>query len=116
MKKAIAVILSILTVFSACSIAVYAADPEETTVAVETDEPTTRNIKTDDGKLVVPVNFTQLKSSFLFKLIEKIILFILNLFGNADETDEAIATGIEGILDDVSERISQVSEDLSKAQ
>ncbi len=107
MKKVLAVIMAVLVVLTTCSIAVMAEETDaETNVAVE--ENTTRNIKNEDG-LVVPINFNQLKSSVIFKIFEKIISFILSLFGEqAPEIDQELADAVGGLGDDISNRIEQV--------
>ena len=82
MKKVLAVFLAILMAFSAVGIIGFAedADEESTTVIRYPEEDTTRNIVNDDG-LVFPINFEQLKMSFVFKIVEKIINFFLGIFG-----------------------------------
>ena len=86
MKKVLAVFMAILMAFSALSVAVYAEDAagaEDTTgstVIHYPEEDTTRDIVNDDG-LVFPINFTQLKMSFVFKIVERIINFFLGIFG-----------------------------------
>jgi len=115
MKKVIAVLLAVLMVFGSFSIAVFAADDEETTVA-ESNEPTTRNIMTDDG-LVVPINFKQLKSSVIFKFIEKIVKWILGLFGDGagNEIDSTAADAVSEIFSVIDERVSQVASTVEAA-
>ena len=82
MKKVLAVFLAILMAFSAIGVIGFAEDAEEesTTVIRYPEEEDTRNIVNDEG-LVYPVNFEQLKMSFMFKIIEKIINFFLGIFG-----------------------------------
>lgn len=90
MKKVLAVIMAILMLFSVMSVAVFAEDTTgETQTETETDismihypdgEGTTRNILNDEG-LVFPTNWNQLKMSFVFKIVEKIINFFLGIFG-----------------------------------
>ena len=87
MKKVLAVFMAILMLFSVMSVAVFAEDAESETEATETTmirypdgEGTTRNILNDDG-LVFPTNWNQLKMSFVFKIVEKIINFFLGIFG-----------------------------------
>ena len=109
MKKLLAVLLSVLVVFTTCSIAVMAEETvaPETTVAAE--ENTNRDIKNDEG-LVVPLNFNQLKSSVIFKVFEKIISFILSLFGaeTAPEIDNEAATAVGNLGDALDERLEDL--------
>lgn len=111
MKKIIAVLLAVLVVFTTCSIAVFAEETEVETTApvVVEEEDTTRNIKNDDG-LVVPLNFNQLKSSIIFKIFEKIIGFILSLFGaeQAPEVDKEAATMVDEIGSALDERLTDL--------
>ncbi|MCH5198598.1 MAG: hypothetical protein J1E34_06795 [Oscillospiraceae bacterium] len=98
MKKVLAVFMAVLMAFSALSVAVYAQDgdtSEETTTAVRypQEEPST-GIVDDDG-LVVPQNPTQLGMAFFFKIIEKVINFILGLFGGGN-----LDGSISGSVDD----------------
>ncbi len=112
MKKILAVLMAALVVFTTCSIAVMA---EETTEIVETTAPavseegTTRNIMNDDG-LVVPINMNQFKSSIIFKIFEKIIKFILSLFGAdvAPEVDKEGATLVDEIGSALDERLTDI--------
>ncbi len=117
MKKIIAVFLAILTVFGTASIAFAADEPaaDVTTTAAQ-EENTTRNIKNDDG-LVVPWNFSQLKMSVVFKLIEKIFKFILNLFGgdNKDDIDQEGATAVDDAGKWLDELLSEVDSNLNDA-
>lgn len=112
MKKALAVFMAVLMAFSSLSILVFA---EETSVieikGSEKEEKTTRDIQNDAG-LVIPINFKQLKSSVIFKLIEKIIKFILNLFAgdNAADVDQSIADDISSIAEDISQAIEEGSQ------
>lgn len=111
MKKFLAVFMALLMVFTSTALVVFAADPADPTTTVAEDEKTTRNIKNDDG-LVVPINFKQLKFSVIFKLIEKVIKWILNLFGgdSADDIDQSIADDISSIGEDVSKAIEEGSQ------
>lgn len=110
MKKILAVLMAILVVFTTCSIAVFAGETDvETTAAGATTEEGPRDILTDDG-LVVPVNTNQLKSSIIFKVFEKIIKFILSLFG-ADvggEIDKEGATIVGEIGSALDERLTDL--------
>lgn len=111
MKKILSVLMAVLVVFTTCSIAVMAdeTDIETTAVAVEKEENTTRDIMNDDG-LVVPINFNQLKSSVIFKIFEKIISFILSLFGAdvAPEVDKEGATLVDEIGSALDERLTDL--------
>lgn len=110
MKKLLAIFMAVLVVFTTCSIAVFAEETDEVTTApVITEEDTTRNIKNDDG-LVVPLNFNQLKSSIIFKIFEKIISFILSLFGaeTAPEVDQEGATLVDEIGSALDERLTDL--------
>ncbi len=91
MKKVLAVFMAILMLFSVMSVAVFAEDTvtEPQSSSEETDttmihypdgQGTTTNIMNDEG-LVFPSNWNQLKMSFVFKIVEKIINFFLGLFG-----------------------------------
>lgn len=114
MKKILSVFLAIMMVFCSCAIAVCAAD-EETTVAAKSEEATTRNIKNDEG-LVVPINFKQLKSSILFKIIEKIVMFIKGLFGSDGEAaDQTAADAVSEVFSVIDERLSQVASTVDAA-
>ena len=72
MKKVLAVVLAMIMAFSVFTVAVMAEDEGSSDVVNTTqieieitenpNEPTTRNIKNDEG-LVIPINFTQLKQS-----------------------------------------------------
>ena len=92
MKKVIAVLLAVLTLFSIMSIAVCAEEIDTPPAPVTTDENTTRNIVNDEG-LVVPVNETQLKFAFVVKIVEKMFKFIFGIFGQ--EMDETLANGVK---------------------
>ncbi len=100
MKKVLAVFMAILMMFSAMSVAVFAEDASDdatttTMIRYPDGEGTTRNIVNDEG-LVFPINFDQLKMSFVFKIIEKIINFFLGLFGgdlDANLTDSISDAG-----------------------
>ncbi len=111
MKKVLSVFMAVLVVFTSLSIAVFAADAdlETTAPAVTEEEDTTRNIKNDDG-LVVPLNFNQLKSSIIFKIFEKIISFILSLFGEeqAPEIDQEGATMVDELASALDERLTDL--------
>ncbi len=111
MKKVLAVFMAVLVVFTSLAVAVFAADTdvETTAPAVVEEENTTRNIKNDDG-LVVPLNFNQLKSSIIFKIFEKIISFILSLFGAevAPEVDQEGATLVDEIGSALDERLTDL--------
>lgn len=112
MKKVLAVFMAILMTFSCFAIVVFAEDDVPTTVA--SDEKTTRNIQNDQG-LVVPINFDQFKMSFIFKLFEKLIMWIMNIFAgdNSGNVDASIATDISSIGEDVLSAIEEGSEFLS---
>lgn len=126
MKKLLAIFLAALIAFSTCFITVFADDVEpdtgieesssdeiasedDTTAAPAKEESTTRDIMNDDG-LVVPINFNQLKSSFIFKIIEKVIKFILSLFGEdtAPDVDEEGATLVDEIASALDERLTDI--------
>lgn len=116
MKKVLAVFMAILMAFTGVSMAL--AQSVETSVTqidipggTEPGEKTTRDIQNDDG-LVVPLNFKQLKMSIVFKIFEKIIKFILNLFAGDDakDVDESIASVVESVADDVSGAIEEGSQ------
>ncbi len=111
MKKILSVFLALLTVFSVMGIAVHAqdTDPAEPVPAASEEEKTTRNILTEDGK-VVPVNETQLKFAFVYKIVEKIFGFVLGIFGK--ELDDTLAQGVEGIAKWIDEAISNLSDGL----
>ncbi len=110
MKKLLAVLMAALVIFTTCVVAVMA---EETAEIPETEavaeENTTRNIMNEDG-LVVPINFNQLKSSVIFKIFEKIISFILSLFGQdvAPEVDKEAATAVDEIGSALDERLTDL--------
>ncbi len=112
MKKILAVLMAVLVVFTTCSIAVFAGETDAETTApavVEKEESSTRDIMNDDG-LVVPINFNQLKSSIIFKIFEKIISFILSLFGAdvAPEVDQEGATLVDEIGSALDERLTDL--------
>ena len=112
MKKLLAIIMAALVVFTTCSIAVMADDTAEVDTTAATtvqEEDTTRNIKNEDG-LVVPINFNQLKSSIIFKVFEKIISFIMSLFGadTAPEIDQEGATLVDEIGSALDERLTDL--------
>lgn len=113
MKKLLAIFMAVLVVFTTCSIAVMAeettAEEVTTAPAAVQEENTTRDIMNDDG-LVVPINFNQLKSSVIFKIFEKIIKFILSLFGAdvAPEVDEEGATLVDEIGSALDERLTDL--------
>lgn len=115
MKKIIAVFMAALMIFSCMGAAVFAAAVEPTTEiefsGSEEEEKTTRNIQNGEG-LVVPINFKQLKMSVIFKIIEKIIKFVLNLFAGDDagNVDESIADVVSSVADDVSQAIEEGSQ------
>lgn len=115
MKKVISVFMAVLMVFCSCAIAVSAADgADEGTTVTQSEEKTTRNIKADNG-MVVPINFQQLKSSFVFKIFEKIIVFILSLFNGGQAIDNGAATAIDEVASVIDERISQVDNEINAA-
>lgn len=126
MKKLLAIFLAALIAFSTCFITVFADDvdvdtgveesssdeiasEDDTTAAPAKEESTTRDIMNDDG-LVVPINFNQLKSSFIFKIIEKVIKFILSLFGEdtAPDVDEEGAILVDEIASALDERLTDI--------
>lgn len=111
MKKVLSVFLAVLMMFSALSIVVFAGEAEEpSSDEVVTlpggEEETTRNIVSNDGTMVVPINFTQLKDSFVFKIIEKIINFFLGLFGG--NLDGSLSDGVAGVGDWLNEALSNI--------
>ncbi len=108
MKKILAVLMAVLVVFTTCSIAVFAGETDVETTAAATEEGP-RDILTDDG-LVVPVNMNQLKSSIIFKIFEKIISFILSLFGEdtGNEIDKEGATLVDEIGSALDERLTDI--------
>lgn len=113
MKKVIAVFLAVLVIFGTTSVALAAVAPGDVNLIDETqpeEEKTTRNIKNEDG-LVVPWNFEQLKMSVIFKIIEKIFLFIKNLFGGnkGDDADKEGATAVEDAGKWLDELISEIN-------
>ena len=119
MKKMLAVFLAMLMALSVFSVAVIAedgeGDPVETTVVeieitTNPNEPTTRNIVSDNG-LVVPINFKQLKMSVIFKIVEKILKFIFGLFGG--DIDDNLASEVSSIGGEVQSAIEEGSEFLS---
>ena len=121
MKKILAVLMAMLMALSVFTMAVVAEDEvvieeEHSSTVIEIEitenpnEPTTRNIVSDNG-LVVPINFTQLKQSVIFKIIEKVLKFIFGLFGG--DIDEQLATEISSIGDEVQSAIEEGSEFLS---
>ena len=105
MKKVLAVLLAVLMVFSVMAISVYAAAPNADPAPAVEDE-TTRNIQNEEG-LVVPVNETQLKFSFVFKVVEKFVKFVLGIFGS--DVDYTIADGVEKVGAWFDEVISNIS-------
>lgn len=120
MKKILAVFMAMLMALSVFTVAVMADDEvvneEHSTTTIEIEitenpnEPTTRNIISDNG-LVVPINFTQLKQSIIFKIIEKVLKFIFGLFGA--EIDDQLASEISSIGGEVQSAIEEGSEFLS---
>ena len=120
MKKILAVFMAMLMALSVFTVAVMADDEivneEHSTTTIEIEitenpnEPTTRNIVSDDG-LVVPINFKQLKMSVIFKLIEKVLKFIFGLFG--DDIDSNLASEVSSIGGEVQSAIEEGSEFLS---
>lgn len=112
MKKIIAVFLAMLTIFSVMSVAAYAEEPVAEQTTAVSEEKTTRNILAEDGK-VVPVNETQLKFAFIYKIVEKIFSFIFGIFGK--EVDDALAQGVDGIAKWIDEAISNLSAGLDEA-
>ena len=120
MKKVLAVVLAMIMAFSVFTVAVMAEDEGSSDVVNTTqieieitenpNEPTTRNIKNDEG-LVIPINFTQLKQSVVFKIIEKILKFIFGLFGA--DIDDILATEVSSIGGEIQSAIEEGSEFLS---
>lgn len=120
MKKVLAVVLAMIMAFSVFTVAVVADDEgtgepaSSTQIEIEItenpNEPTTRNIKNDEG-LVIPINFTQLKQSVVFKIIEKILKFIFGLFGA--DIDDILATEVSSIGGEIQSAIEEGSEFLS---
>ncbi len=119
MKKILAVFLAVLMAFSVFSVAVVAddeeqAEPNSTVIEIEVtenpNEPTTRNILSDNG-LVVPINFKQLKMSVIFKIIEKVLKFIFGLFGG--DIDDNLASEVSSIGGEIQSAIEEGSEFLS---
>ena len=113
MKKFLSDFLAILMTFSLMTIAVHAQDADEPEPVSETaaaeEEKTTRNILTEDG-LVVPVNETQLKFAFLYKIVEKLFSFVLGIFGK--DVDDALAKGVDDFVKWIDEAISNLSDGL----
>lgn len=110
MKKVLAVFMSALVIFTTCFITVFADETaEESSSTIVKEESTTRDIMNDDG-LVVPINFSQLKSSAIFKIFEKIIKFILSLFGAeiAPDVDNEGATLVDEIASALDERLTDL--------
>lgn len=109
MKKILAIFLTLLVVFSTCSAAVFAVEIEETTAPEVSTEESTSSIKNEDG-LVVPGNMNQLKTSVIFKIFEKIISFILSLFGAevAPEVDKEGATVVDELASALDERLTDL--------
>ena len=109
MKKVLAVFLAVLMAVSALGITAFAGSEEPSTDEIVTlpggEEETTRDIVSNDGTMVVPINFTQLKDSFVFKIIEKIINFFLGLFGGGD-LDGLFSGGIKDFGDLIDEAVS----------
>ena len=118
MKKILAVFLAMLMAFSVFGVAVMAEDeaeePSTTVIEIEItenpNEPTTRNIVSDNG-LVVPINFKQLKMSVIFKIIEKILKFVFGLFGG--DIDDNLASEVSSIGGEIQSAIEEGSEFLS---
>ena len=119
MKKILALFLAVLMAFSVFSVAVMAddeeqAEPNSTVIEIEVtenpNEPTTRNILSDNG-LVVPINFKQLKMSVIFKIIEKVLKFIFGLFGG--DIDDNLASEVSSIGGEIQSAIEEGSEFLS---
>ncbi len=112
MKKVLAVFMAILMAFSALTLVVSAAEPaeEETTVIRYPEEEGTSNIVNDEG-LVFPQNSTQLKMAFSFKIIERIINFILGLFGG--DLDQNLTHSISDAGKWLDEAISNINGSLS---
>lgn len=120
MKKILAVFMAMLMALSVFTVAVMADDEvvneEHSTTTIEIEitenpnEPTTRNIVSDNG-LVVPINFTQLKQSIIFKIIEKVLKFIFGLFGG--DIDDQLASEVSSIGGEVQSAIEEGSEFLS---
>ena len=120
MKKVLAVFMAMLMALSVFTVAVMADDEvvneEHSTTTIEIEitenpnEPTTRNIVSDNG-LVVPINFTQLKQSIIFKIIEKVLKFIFGLFGG--DIDDQLASEVSSIGGEVQSAIEEGSEFLS---
>ena len=122
MKKFLAVFMAMLMALSVFTIAVMADDEGMTEPAGEgttvieivvtenPNEPTTRNIVSDNG-LVVPINFTQLKQSVIFKIIEKLLKFIFGMFGG--DIDDQLASEVSSIGGEVQSAIEEGSEFLS---
>ncbi|MBR5409425.1 MAG: hypothetical protein IK104_02045 [Clostridia bacterium] len=112
MKKVLAVFLAVLMAISALSVTVFAGEAEEpSTDEIVTlpggEEETTRDIVSNDGTMVVPINFTQLKESFVFKLVEKIINFFLSMFGGAD-LDDMLSGGVSDVGTWLDEALSNI--------
>lgn len=116
MKKVLAVLMAVLMVFTSMSIMVFATGSGDNTIEIdlggtEKEEKTTRNIVSDNG-LVVPLNFKQLKFSVIFKLLEKFIKWVLDLFAGdkAGDVDQSIADDISSIGDEISSAIEEGSQ------
>lgn len=113
MKKVLSVFLAVLMMFSALGVVAFAQGTEEPAsepVSQETEEETTRNILSNDGTMVVPINFTQLKDSFVFKIIEKIINFFLSIFGS--DLDDFLSGGVKDAGDFLDEALSNIDSNL----
>ncbi|MBQ7689068.1 MAG: hypothetical protein IJT27_07630, partial [Clostridia bacterium] len=62
-------------------------------------------IQNEDG-LVVPTSTTQLKFAFLFKTIEKVMKFILGIFGA--DLDATLSGGVASFVAKIEEIISNL--------
>ncbi len=110
MKKVLAVIMAVLVVFTTCSIAVFAGETDvETTAPAVQEEATTDGFLTSGG-LVFPETMNQFKTSIIFKLFEKIISFILSLFGEDTSTkiDQEGATIVDELASALDERLTDL--------
>ncbi len=116
MKKFLAVLMAVLMAFSFVTFACAAeADPtEENTTQEEMitypESDGIPNIINNEG-LVFPENFNQLKMSFVFKIVERIINFFLGLFGG--DTDANLTDSVSDLGKWLDEIISNISGSLN---
>ncbi len=115
MKKILAVFMAVLMTFSFATFALANdADPaEESTTEEMITYPESNgipNIMNDEG-LVFPENFNQLKMSFVFKIVERIINFFLGLFGG--DVDANLTDSVSDMGKWLDEIISNISGSLN---